>query len=251
MPSPDVPSPGAGYAAPTESLRSATRWLLTAAAAAGGALVAGLQLTSIGSLEKANWLRLGIAIAAAVGVFTAVGYMISRTSKLLADEWITLAQLQLERFTRRLRNSPSKRDKQRGEALERIYTEIQDYRDELYGDVAESVADLYAQLQKANEAARRWPLSPRARKSGPLKNAADAVVQYANYSYTRGNFEALRGQLARAAAVTVAGVLIFAYAANPPAPSRSRTAARAGKATTGARPQATPSPTASPGKPAP
>ena len=251
MPSPDLANPAAGYAAATESLRSATRWLLAAAAAAAGALAAGLQLTSIGSLDKANWPRLAVAIAAAATVFAAVGYMILRTSKLLADEWITLAQLQLERFTRKLSDSSRKRDKRRGEALERIYTEIQDYSDELYGDVAESIADLYAQLQKANEAARRWPVSPRARKAAPLKNAADAVVQYANYSYTRESFDALRGELARAAAVTVIGVLIFAYAANPPAPSQSRTTARAGKATPGASPHTTPLRTPSSGRPTP
>lgn len=233
----DAVSPAAGFAAATQALRAATRWLLTAAAAVGGALVAGLQLTSIGSLGIADWPRLAAAIAAALAAFTAVGYIVSRTSRLLADEWITLAQLQLERFTRKLRDSPRKREKRRGEALERIYEEIQDYQDELYSDVAESISDLYARLQKVNEAARKRPTPLRARRSAALRNAADAVVQYANYSYTRESFEVLRGQFAKAAAVVGAGVLVFAYAANPPAPAAPRAAAtQAGRATPAPRP---------------
>ena len=42
-------SSAASYATATDNLRTATRWLLTAAAAAGAVFVAGLQLTSIGS----------------------------------------------------------------------------------------------------------------------------------------------------------------------------------------------------------
>ena len=74
-------SSGAGYAAATDNLRTATRWLLTAAAAAGAVMVAGLQLTSIGSLGLSDWPRLiaaGIGLAAGLG---AVGYMVFRTSR--------------------------------------------------------------------------------------------------------------------------------------------------------------------------
>jgi hypothetical protein len=41
---PGEASQAAGYAAATDNLRTATRWLLTAAAAAGAAMVAGVQL---------------------------------------------------------------------------------------------------------------------------------------------------------------------------------------------------------------
>lgn len=45
------------------------------------------------------------------------------------------------------------------------------------------------------------------------------LVQAANYSYTRADFAVLRRQLAQAGAVLAAGVVIFAYAANPPKPA--------------------------------
>src|SRR5690242_3919507 len=90
-PMPGEASSAASYATATDNLRTAARWLLTAAAAAGAVLVAGVQLTSIGSLGPSDWPRL---IAAAVGLAAglgAVGYMIFQASLLLTDEWITLA----------------------------------------------------------------------------------------------------------------------------------------------------------------
>lgn len=113
-------SPAAGYAAATDHLRTATRWLLTATAAAGAAMVAGVQLTSIGSLSLSDWPRLVAARAGLASGLGAVGYMIFRTSRLLADEWITLAQLELEEFKRQLRDSHRRRDRQRGLAIDRI-----------------------------------------------------------------------------------------------------------------------------------
>ena len=234
-------SPAAGYAAATDHLRTATRWLLTAAAAAGAAMVAGVQLTSIGSLSLSDWPRL---LAAGAGLATglgAVGYMIFRTSRLLADEWITLAQLELEEFKRQLRDSRSRRDRQRGLAIDRIYEELQGYQDELYGGAAKSISDLYSRLIKANDAARESPDPARIKTAADLRNAVDALVQAANYSYTRADFAVLRRRLAQASAVFVAGVVVFAYAANPPKPATGTAVFQAGKAAvSGYRPGALP-----------
>ena len=76
--------------------------------------------------------------------------MIFRTSRLLTDEWITLAQLELEEFRRSVR----RRARQRSALIDRIYEELQGYQDELYGDVASSISDLYSRLIKANDLAR-------------------------------------------------------------------------------------------------
>ena len=208
----------AGYAAATDNLRTATRWLLTAAAAAGAAMVAGLQLTSIGSLGAGDWPRLVSAAAGLAGALGAVGYMVFRTSLLLTDEWITLAHLELSQFKQRLHSSGHRRDKKRAEAIDRIYEELNVYRDELYGNVAESISDLYSRLIQANDAARERPSLAQAQTAAALRSAVDTTVQAANYSYTRSDFAALRKDLARAAAVFVAGVVLFAYAANPPKP---------------------------------
>lgn len=211
--------PAVGYAAATNGLRTATRWLLTAAAAAGAAMVAGLQLTSVGSLGLSDWPRMiaaGAGLAAALG---AVGYMVFRTSRLLTDEWITLAQLELDQFKQQLRGSGSRRDKRRGAEIDRIYEELEGYQDELYGSVADSISDLYSRLIKANDSARSSPSPAHVRTAANLRNAADTLVQAANYSYIRADFAVLRRHLAQAAAVFVTGVVIFAFAANPPKPA--------------------------------
>ena len=218
-------SPSPGFAGATENLRAATRWLLTAAAAAGAAIAAGLQLTDIGSLTLKDWPRLAIAGASLAASFGSVGYMILRTSRLLADEWITLAQLEMEQFKQLLRRSDRRRDRRRAEAIDRIYRELSECRDELYGSVADSITDLYRKLIKANDAARLSPGADQAQEAARLKSAVDMVVQTANYSYLRADFTALRKHLALAGTVFAVGVVAFAYAASPPA-SPGKTAAR-------------------------
>ena len=217
-------SSATSYASATDNLRTATRWLLTAAAAAGAVMVAGLQLTSIGSLGPGDWPRL---IAAAVGLAAglgAVGYMILQASLLLTDEWITLAQLELEPFKQQLRDSSRRRDKRRSEEIDHIYNELQNYQDEFYGSVADSISDLYHRLIEANKKARKSPSPEHAQTAADLRRAVDTLMQAANYSYTRSGFAALRRRLARAGAVFAAGIVLFAYAANPPKPAAKSTA---------------------------
>jgi len=216
-------SSAASYAAATDNLRTSTRWLLTAAAAAGAALVAGLQLTSIGSLGLSDWPRL---LAAAVGLAAglgAVSYMIFQASLLLTDRWITLAALELEQVRQLLWNSSRRRDRRRLEELNRIRDEIQSYQDEFYGGIAISLADLYRQLIEANKKTRESPSAEHAQAAADLRRAVETVVQAANYSYTRSGFESLRRRLAGATAVFVAGIVVFAYAANPPKPAATVT----------------------------
>ena len=189
-------SSAASYATATDNLRTAARWLLTAAAAAGAVLVAGLQLTSIGSLGLGDWPRLLAATAGLAAGLGAVGYMIFQASLLLTDEWITLAQLELEPFRQQLQGSGRRRDKRRSEEIDRIYNELQNYQDEFYGSVADSISDLYRRLIEANKKARESPSPEHAQAAADLRRAVDTLVQAANYSYTRSGFAALRRRLA-------------------------------------------------------
>ena len=229
------------YVAATETLRSTVRWLVAAAAGVGGVLVAGLQLTGLGSLGRADLLRLGLAFGGLVVALTAVGYMILRASQILTDEWVTLADLDKEMFYRRIRegarehdNAPAsirgrlrqrlerirdRRDRQRSDIINGLSERLELIKEELFGSIAASVPDLYARLVQANEAARRNPQSCPARAAAPLQQAAGTVVAVANFYLTCQQFKRLRRQLATAAAVAVIGVLTFAYAANPAHPN--------------------------------
>jgi hypothetical protein len=210
-------SPAASYATATGNLRAAARWLLTTAAASGGVLMAGVQLTGLGTLGAEDWPRLLIACLGLAAGLGAVGYLIFQASLMLTDEWITLAQLDMEVINRQLTGSGRRRDRRRLERIGKIRAELESYQDEFYGSVADSISDLYRRLIEANKNAREWPSPAHAKEAAELKDAVDTVVQAANYSYARSAFAALRQHLIGAGAVFVAGIVIFAYAANPPA----------------------------------
>ena len=217
--------PAASYAMATDNLRAAARWLLTAVTASGGILVAGLQLTGLGSLGISDWPRLLVACLGLTAGLGAVGYMVFQASLMLTDEWITLAQLDLEMINRQLAGSGRRRDRRRLERIRKIRGELESYQDEFYGSVADSISDLYRRLIQANKNARQSPSPAHAKEAAGLRDVVDTVVQAANYSYARMAFAALRQHLIGAGVVFVAGIVIFAYAANPPAHAVRRHAA--------------------------
>lgn len=198
--------PAATFAAATETLRSTARWLLTAAAGLGGLLVAGLQLTSLGSLSLTAW-RLWVSVGGVLLAVCGVAYLIMRTSQILTNEWITLAQLSVDDFQAQLEGAASS---------SALLQEIEVYKHELYAQVAESVQQLYRRLIQANELIREAVVDEAdLRRAAELRAAAENVVHYANYYETRIRFKALGRHFGYASAVIVVGVLLFAYAANP------------------------------------
>jgi hypothetical protein len=215
-------APAGSFATATYNLRAAARWLLTVSAGAAGILVAGLQLTGLGSLGAGDWPRLLTACLGLTAGLGAVGYVIFQTSLMLTDEWITLAQLDLEVINRQLADSTRRRDRQRLEQIRAIRDELENYQDEFYGSVASSISDLYRRLIDANRKAREFPSPEHAKQAAELREVVETLVQAANYSYARSAFAGLRQHLIGAGALFVAGIVIFAYAANPPAhPARS------------------------------
>jgi len=216
MPQPDA-APAGSYARAADNLRVAARWLLTVVTTAGGLLVAGVPLTGLGSLGADDWPRLLLACAGLAVGFGAVGYMVFQASLMLTDEWITLAQLDLELIDRQLAGPSRPRDRRRLEWIRKIRGELETSQDEFYGSVADSISDLYRRLIDANRQARESPSPEHAKAAGDLKEVVDTLVQAANYSYARLSFAALRQHLIAAGAVFVTGIVIFAYAANPAA----------------------------------
>ncbi len=208
--------PAASYAMATDNLRAAARWLLTAVTASGGILVAGLQLTGLGSLGISDWPRLLVACLGLTAGLGAVGYMVFQASLMLTDEWITLAQLDLEMINRHLAGSGRRRDRRRLERIKVIRGDLENYQDEFYGSVASSISDLYHRLIDANRQARESPTPEHAKAAADLREVVDTLAQAANYSYARSSFAALRQHLIWAGAVFVTGIVLFAYAANPP-----------------------------------
>ena len=202
------------YAARTAALRESTRWLLAAAAGVGAILVAGLQLTTLGSLGTDEWPRLLAAAAGLSAALLAVGYIIWEAGVLLNEPWTTLAELQVEDFENRLAGAPHGTvDIKRREQMDLIRGQLVVVADETYGSVANDIDDLAKRLAEANKAARAGGSSD---EVAPLLAAANTVVQFANFQRTRSQFDWLRQRLAWASVAAAVGVLVYAYAANPP-----------------------------------
>lgn len=208
------------YADATEKLRSAAKWLMAAAAGVGGVLVAGLQLGSLGELSLQHWPRLVVAVTGLVLSLAGVGMVIYRAAALLTEDWITLSELNLEDFTRRL----NRKGKPRKGDVDVIYADITAYSEELYGRVATSPEDLYRLMRETNREARaRGAAHPPVVADSAIsaldhevREAVDAVIEFANYRRTRADFERLQHVLAMAAAVVLVGVVMFAIAAHTP-----------------------------------
>jgi hypothetical protein len=199
----------ASYALATQTLRTTVRWLLTSAAGVGGVLVAGMQLTSIGALGLAEWPRLLAALLGLAVTLWAIGNLINRASHVLSDDWLTLAQISGAEF-RAILNGSDRAG---------LFASLKLHQDELYTHVAKDLPALYKRLRELNELDCREPGTnlDLTHDAATVRDAVIAVVQFANYYSTRIKFDALRATLLRAGFIATVGVVVFAYAANPPA----------------------------------
>jgi hypothetical protein len=234
---PPVPTSAGSYTAAAESLRSAAKWLLAAASGVAALLVAGLQLSSLGDLASKDVPRFCIALGGLLLALLGFGAVVWRAGALLSDEWITLTQLSdadwRARVSKRSRWARTRRRLARGKVdpndITTIFDELGTYRDELYGNLAHSVGDLYDKLVAANadaraQAAKTTPPNTEERRSGrhaELRAAARDVVEFANYRRTRANFDRLRRTLVVAGAAVVIGLVTFAVSTHQPETSKA------------------------------
>jgi hypothetical protein len=118
--------------------------------------------------------RLLVAVVGLGAALTRVGYVVHRASRILTDDWITLAQLSLAEFRGKLEQS---------DRLEGLFDDVETYREELYGQVATDLPGLYMKLKEVNDQDRAEPgVTPILEYDAmAVRDAARAVVQFANY----------------------------------------------------------------------
>jgi hypothetical protein len=213
------------YSRATDSVRTTAKWLLATLAAVGAALIAGIQLTKLGSLQLAQWPRIVAAAVSLAAALTAVGYMIHHTARVFTDEWITLAELSNEQLDLEL--DQIKVSSERKSLLEDIRTRVERNRQELFGSVADSIPALHRALRQSNVESRKLADSETAPSAHAVwaaawahtvRNTAMVVTDYANYYRTLTLLKKIKRRLAIAGAVAAVAVAIFAYATNPEAP---------------------------------
>jgi hypothetical protein len=239
----DEPTSASPYQQATEGIRAAARWLLTAFAAIGGVLVAGVPLTDVGRVGIWS-LRFWVVIAAIVVALAAIGWMIRAVSRVFTAEYVSFGDLRQADFptkTRRrekvlsrttprppnsqLPTSQPEEEERRGTRRQRQIRAIQEIidlsREELYGTQARNLGELAERLEEANEKVRSAGIEGRTqaektpdvrlRVAQPeLERAASRVLDFANYEYTRRTFKSLFPGLALAGFIAAAGVVTYA-----------------------------------------
>jgi len=228
------------YAGETERLRSAAKWLTTALAGTAGALVAGLQLTDLGHLSVHHDLpRLSIAVVALAVALAGVGCMIRQTVPVFTSRWLDLGDLQRAEFLERyLQDAPLPTiSRQAGQVLRRrgrppdraayaieLLDSVNRLGPTLYHHVAPTIAELQQRVAAANtEAALSFEEADAGDRRvlalltvEQTREAAQAVVVYANYLYIRRGFDSLVRRLIWLGGAVATAVSAFAYAVTPP-----------------------------------
>lgn len=183
-----VPPPSSPYLAAAEDIRTAARWLLTAFAAVGGALIAGVPLTAVGRTAPFSgsffWAAGGVAAA-----LTAIAYMIFLVSRVCTSEFISFAE-----FTRI--GVPGVTGERRRSRIRAIAESAERSRFELYGHEARDLGELRERLEEVNDQLREASTRPDkpvptvlASRAASVTAAAARVTDFANYEYVRRIFE--------------------------------------------------------------
>ena len=203
------------YQAAVNRIRDTTRWLLTALAAVGAVLLAGLSLTGIG---KATGDRLAVAVAAYVvavlGVFLACGaavWVIGRSVYASIDD---VAGENSYKDARNLIDANSILADRIGVRVAEIPA--------TYKSTAKT-ADETAELSAAAPAdeAKKAAAADALARFEELDAVIPIVLQRAVYLKFRRTFLRASLLMLAAASLATAGIAVFAWAANPPDPAKT------------------------------
>jgi Pentapeptide repeats (8 copies) len=194
--------PAPPFAAANQRIRDTAKWLIASQAAVGAALIAGSQLSSIGRLDPAT-ARLWVAAAGALLALGAVVFAITATVRVLLPVQVLIADLdegwakpgpELRRAVGFLRRRPK-------------YLQGLDTPRALI----DRRAGLIAQLGKPDAG-----LDVRATIAA-MDQRIEAVEDIASHEALAGAFERCLRRLLVATVLAAAGIVAYAWAANPPA----------------------------------
>jgi hypothetical protein len=191
-----------------DRLRETTKWLIAAFAAIGGVLIAGSQLSSIGSLAPGDWLRFVIAAAGLLLALAGVAFAIDAAVGVFAAGSVSLGGL----ATR----PPDDGVRQRIDG-DRVLLGGRDGLGELVADYEAAVAqrtDAY-EAYLADESKLGHAKTTHANAAAVAQTVQDALA-VASYEDVVRSFKNARSRLFAGAIVAALGVLAFAAAANPP-----------------------------------
>ncbi|MFJ5798476.1 pentapeptide repeat-containing protein [Streptomyces decoyicus] len=192
-----------------DKIRSAAKWLLASSAAVGAALLAGSQLSNIGKLAPSEG-RFWWAIAGSVVGLVAVIVAIWLATRILLPITVTIDQMVRQ----------WEHPKQDLAPAVRFFKNDTSYLED-YGSTPEGLKDQQKQTEDRLTAAGQRRDQP-AIDAGLVDraNLAAAVLQFeqlAQYKVLEGRFRRTLRWLILVTAMAAAGIVVFAWASNPPA----------------------------------
>lgn len=205
------------YAAPSDRIRDAAKWLIAATAAVGAAMIAGSQLSSIGKLGL-GW-RFLLAVVGAALALGAVAYVLWRAVQLLIPMAVPLAELE------RIWEEPKPRA---DVAALKASNSLGDYKtpaklQEAIKAAWDSVEAGRLALQGANDETAQKLANRQLQEAQASYDELDTsryeVQGYAQYELLRDSFNKMLGHMLFAAVLGAAGLTLFAWAGNPPSPT--------------------------------
>ncbi len=186
-----------------DRIRDTAKWLIGAYAAVGTALIAGLQLTGLGKVEQDE--RLAVAVVGAAVALLAVLIGIGKVAKVLAPVTVERSDLaRCSKVDQMVKATPS--------LLKGQAPDLATLQDQ-YGS---ALADYQTKREAARAEEAKKPEAEQAYKRlmslhGPL----DRLRKMALFEKVQQSFSDAKRWLAGAGVATAAGVIAFAWAANP------------------------------------
>lgn len=216
-----------------ESIRSAARWLVAAAAAVAAVIMAGLQVSAVTKIDGPA-SRMVVAVAAAVLGATAAGWILVRAARVLVSPAWTLGKLTgLERTQpERWREHPINRELQGSKSL------LTTGRELVLGEIYRAQRELFVAtttLQETGSATVSTSLSPSTSACSPVVYDANSdtderrlqqrlatvteiagrIAETANLAETRQRYHTLVRDLRIAGVLLIACFLTFTLASAP------------------------------------
>ncbi|MFF0001735.1 hypothetical protein [Streptomyces avermitilis] len=217
------------HVAATDAFRSAARWLVAVSGAIAAVLVAGLQLTSLGSLTGG---RLSAAVTLFLIALASVGYILLRAARVLAPTAQTLAELR-EIDIAEVRRQAEGAPKGLGAAAKRLLygpdfklsEAVSDFRHALENYGLQTLDEIY--LLYTGRTPVRIAQEIRAGKPRLSRNKIESVAQqlisFIELRETQHRYQLLVRALVPAGLVASLAIVFFALAASPdPDPKVSR-----------------------------
>ncbi|MFI5687642.1 hypothetical protein [Streptomyces sp. NPDC051636] len=198
------------------SVRSAARWMVSAFAAIGTLLVAGLQLQAVTKVEDGNYLS--VALGAAVVALIATGFLIVQASRVLIAPALNWGDLCEREVKAQIAQAQASTIQAAGPSTD---------ADDLLRELVANTQNLPAPLTYPTELRKELRIARQGLKQSPgdtalseriqeLEETADLCIRLANAWQSRTLYQQLTRNLMSAGLLIAACLAVFVWASNPP-----------------------------------